>query len=68
MSLWKNTTYLQVRLKQNGKKEEAAGGNDELKAGNGNSERKADSGKREEKRYDRCTCTYRRRRGRFCNE
>ena len=52
MSLWKNTTYLQVRLKQNGKKEETACGNDKLEAGNGNGEMKADSGKREEKRYD----------------
>ena len=45
-------TYQQVRLKQNGKKEEATGENSKRKAGNRNGEMKADSGIREEKRYD----------------
>ena len=52
MSFWKNMTYQQVKLKQNGKKEETAGGNSKKKAGNRNGEMKADSGIREEKRYD----------------
>ena len=52
MNFWKNMMQQQVRLKQNGKKEEATGENSKRKAGNRNGEMKADSGNREEKKND----------------